>query len=176
MKGPTMDTQQTYEQDQVDEYHADIVPDENTLEDLQNSPGPVNLYRKQHNVVRPAASDFLGFSSFAIPVSTPTALATPVRILDRRPEGNAAKVKISVVNMTGTGHIFLLRNPDDFSISLDAIGSPYCPYGYFLGLSTAASAANLELVTSERIYAVCVDTTAGVGGMVSVCSELFFAD
>jgi len=167
--------------EQIDSYPADITT--HTEDDNYRSEGrsdsPANFYVPKPTLVRNVSSDAMSFATFLIPDSTQALPQTPIRILDKRSNGVASKVRICNASLTGaTGHIYLLKSKDDFSISLDPAGTPYCPYGYFLddAVGGAGSHPYIDIVTSQDLYAVCVNTSVGLGGLVSVASEIYYAD
>ncbi len=138
---------------------------------------PLNLYIETDKAtwVRPAASDTIGLATYILTDSTTAAVQRPVRIVDKRPTGVASKVRISVQPITGAlGAVYVLTAEELSSIGLTG-AVPFVPYGHFLSMA-ATQGAPLELVTTEELYAVCVAAAVGAGALISVCSEIYFAD
>lgn len=128
--------------------------------------------------VRVIPSDALRFQTYLLADSTVAAPITATQILTKRPQAIAAKVRIQLTPTAGaTGRVYLIRSLDEVgSLLLDTAAAPrpYLSNGYYLGDSSVAN--SLELVTSEMLFAVCLNTGASTGAVISVCSELFFPE
>lgn len=140
--------------------------------------GPDNLWKPSSTVipVKQVPSDDIGFQTIAV-LDQNTANPQPATLLkNKQPQGVASRYTITIAAIAGAlGRVFLLRSRDEQgTIVTDGSGAPYAAQGFYLGL--ASEHASFTVASVAPIYVVSYAAAIGNGALVSVVSEVYFAE